>query len=234
MDSVTLRKRIKARLATLGRGAIEAAVKAGLERSYISDFVSGKKKTIKIDSYPKVAAALDWTVEELTEATNVRHITGDISAQVSVPEYDIRAGAAYGGGLPSEQYAEGADGVSVLVEGARLSWGLPRPFLQDELRIQPGRAHILPIRGDSMVDALHDGDRAIIDLDDIDVSQGGIFAIRDDNSSIIIKQVELIRGRGTERRIRCSSRNPHYAPFDLILVEPVAIIGRVACKFTRL
>ncbi len=41
-----------------------------------------------------------------------------------------------------------------------------------------------------MKDALFDGDRAIINLDDTDVSQGGIFALLDDNSSLIIKQVE--------------------------------------------
>src|SRR5690348_6353417 len=122
MDSAALRKRIKARLAELGRGPIEAAVKAGLERSYISDFVSGKKRSIKIDAYPKVAAALDWSVRELTETTSVSEIGGDRPPQVSVPEYDIRAGAAFAGGLPSEEYAEDAHGNAVLVEGIRFSW----------------------------------------------------------------------------------------------------------------
>lgn len=233
MDSARLRRRIKARLEELGRGAVEAAERVGLERNYINDFLKEKKKSIKIDTYPKIAAALEWTVAELTATRDVVPPTGDQSTQVSVPEYDLRAGAAYGGGLVSEEYTTDETGGSVLVEGVRFAWGLPRPFLQDELGIRPGRAHILPIRGDSMVDVLYDGDRAIIDLDDTDISQGGIFAVRDDNGSIVIKQVELIRGKSGQKRIRCTSRNSHYTPFDLILADPVAIIGRVACKLTR-
>lgn len=84
-----------------------------------------------------------------------------------------------------------------------------------------------------MKDALFDGDRAIINLDDTDVSQGGIFALLDDSASLIIKQVEIVHG-SKARKIRCTSRNPVYAPFELELAEPVRIVGRVAGKITRL
>lgn len=86
-----------------------------------------------------------------------------------------------------------------------------------------------------MVDTLYDGDRAIIDLDDTDVSQGGIFAVLDDLGTLIIKQVEMVRSGGKgARRILCSSRNSAYQPFELKLEDPVKIIGRVACKITRI
>lgn len=154
----------------------------------------------------------------------------------TVPEIELRAGASYAGGFNQEENTIDEHGNSVSRDAVRAIWGIPKPFLRDELRIQAGRAHILPVRGDSMNDALFDGDRAIINLDDTDVSQGGIFALLDDNSSVIIKQVELIRNRGSNsRRILCTSRNPVYAPFELELDDAqVRIIGRVASKITRL
>jgi phage repressor protein C with HTH and peptisase S24 domain len=152
---------------------------------------------------------------------------------VNVPEIDVRAGASYAGGFNQEETTIDEYGNSVSRDAIRASWGIPAPFLRDELHIRPGRAHMLPIRGDSMNDVLFDGDRAIINLDDTDLSQGGIFALLDDQSSLIIKQVELVRGKGPQR-IKCTSRNPVYAPFELVLDDPVRIIGRVASKITRL
>lgn len=157
----------------------------------------------------------------------------DLDATAAVPEIDVRAGASYAGGFGQEENTIDQQGNYVSRDVISANWGIPVPFLRDELRIQPGKAHILPVRGDSMNDALFDGDRAIINLDDRDVSQGGIFALLDDNASLIIKQVELVRGSGS-RRIRCTSRNPVYAPFELDLTDPVMIIGRVASKITRL
>lgn len=84
-----------------------------------------------------------------------------------------------------------------------------------------------------MKDALFDGDRAIIDLDDTNVSQGGIFALLDDNAEQIIRQVEIVRGSKAQR-ILCTSRNAAFTSFELDLVDPVMIIGRVAGRITRL
>jgi phage repressor protein C with HTH and peptisase S24 domain len=154
---------------------------------------------------------------------------------IIVPEIDVRAGAGYAGGFNQEENHISASGSVVSRDAVRAQWGIPAPFLRDELHIQPGRVHILSVRGDSMNDALFDGDRAIINLDDTDVSQGGIFALLDDNESVIIKQVEFVRSKGGgPRMIRCTSRNSAYAPFDLALEHPVKIIGRVASKITRL
>jgi phage repressor protein C with HTH and peptisase S24 domain len=158
----------------------------------------------------------------------------ELDEPATVPEIDVTAGAAYAGRFSEEENTIDNNGNSVSRDVVRANWGIPQPFLTTELRIRPGRAHILSVRGDSMTDALYDGDRAIINLDDRDVSQGGIFALLDDNASVIIKQVELVRGSKSPRRIRCTSRNPIYTPFELDLDDPVTIIGRVASKITRL
>lgn len=169
---------------------------------------------------------------------DLKNLIGDdtdfgLDAPARVPEIDVSAGAAYAGGFNQEEKTIDQFGNSVSRDAVRATWGIPSPFLRNELHIQPGRAHILPVKGDSMNDALFDGDRAIINLDDRDLSQGGIFALLDDNSSLIIKQVELIRGSGA-RRVKCTSRNPVYAPFELELSGAVTIVGRVASKITRL
>lgn len=168
------------------------------------------------------------------ESGNTRSRSID-ETSASVPELEVRGGAAYAGGISQVEADTDDQGHTVAADAVRARWGIPVPFLRDELRLNPSRVHILPVRGDSMNDALFDGDRAIIDLQDTDVSQGGIFAIRDDNGSVIIKQVELVRGhKGEHPRIRCSSRNKNYETFELLMIDPVAIIGRVACKITRL
>jgi len=236
MDDAQLRKRIRDRLKKLGRSPIEASNIGWLERSYLRDFVlePPRKRSIKREFYTGIAKGLDWSIDQLLgEDHSVinRTFAEEPEPNIMVPELEIRAGAAYGGGLASEELVdEAGDGTSEVV---RASWGIPSPFLRQELGIRPGRVHILPVRGDSMTDTLYDGDRAIIDLDDTDISQGGIFALIDDSGSLIIKQVELLRG--IERKtIRCKSRNPLYDSFDLHLFDPVRIVGRVACKITRL
>jgi phage repressor protein C with HTH and peptisase S24 domain len=147
----------------------------------------------------------------------------------SVPEMD----ALLAGQANAIEEKSNRRGAAVRSSAVLVNWGIPAPFLKSELHINPGRANIVPVRGDSMKDALFDGDRAIINLDDVDISQGGIFALLDESSSLIIKQVEVVRGSG-HKKIRCTSRNPLYAPFDLELTDPVKIVGRVAGKITRL
>lgn len=153
---------------------------------------------------------------------------------VEIPEIEVRLGASYAGGIVEGETVASTGTHLISRDPVRAYWGIPLPFLRDELHLQPGRVHIVAVRGDSMADALFDGDRAIVDLEDIDVSQGGIFALKDDNGSVIVKQVELIRGGDGPRRIRCKSRNTNYEPFELLLIDPVMIIGRVASKITRL
>lgn len=67
----TLKDRVQGRLDALGIGAVAAATGAGLERTYIRDIVTGKKKTVSVDKLPKLAEALATTVEYLTFASDV-------------------------------------------------------------------------------------------------------------------------------------------------------------------
>lgn len=236
IDEEWLKERVRQRLAALNRSPLRAAKIGGLARDYIRDWLEGRKVSVKREKLPKVAKGLDWTLRELMGDTGKEYhnsIASSSSDTVQLPEFELRAGVAYAGGFGSEENTTDEYGHTISRDAIRAEWTVPLPFLRDEMHVRMGRAHILPVRGDSMMDALYDGDRAIIDLDDTDVSQGGIFALVDDNGSVIIKQVELVRGE-KPLRIRCTSRNEHYKPFDLMLEHPVKIVGRVACKITRL
>jgi phage repressor protein C with HTH and peptisase S24 domain len=229
-----LPERVTRRLTQLKRSPIVAATSVGLERNYLRDLSAGRKLTISQKHLPKVASALDWSVAQLLGAESLNTRQDYTAETTAIPEIDLKAGASYAGGLPEEEVVLDEHGHALTGAMVRTTWGIPAPFLRDELRVRSTRAHILPIRGDSMAETLFDGDRVIIDLDDTDVSQGGIFALVDDDGTVIVKQVELVRGGGGRRRILCTSRNPSYKAFELALEEPVRIIGRVASRITRL
>lgn len=158
--------------------------------------------------------------------------SGGAVSRKSLPEYDIRAGASYGGGIDDQEWRDG----DVAGHEPVASWGLPQAYVERELGLTYGFADILPVYGDSMDDgtakALTSGDRVIIDRKDTDPRQGGIFAVWD-GDGVIIKQVEIVRGANPPQII-CTSRNPHYKPITLDIIGNVHVIGRVTAKFSRM
>jgi hypothetical protein len=149
-----------------------------------------------------------------------------------IPEFDLRAGASYGGGYALQgQVREGDNTYDADV--VKAEWGIPPSFLQGELRLHPLRTDVLAVDGPSMIPDLMPGDRVLVDRSHTDPRQGGIFAVREDGG-VIIKHVEVVRGSDPPR-IVCKSSNPTYAPFELILDgENIAIIGRVAGRISRM
>ena len=151
---------------------------------------------------------------------------------LAVREIDVRGGASYGGGIIDEAYQENGEASDKVV--AR--WGLPTDFAESELGLRSGGMDIIKVRGDSMDDGsakgLASGDRVIVDRDDRDVRQGGIFVVYD-GAGIIIKQVELDR-EAQPPRIICKSLNTRYSPITLTLESPVHVVGRVAARISRM
>jgi phage repressor protein C with HTH and peptisase S24 domain len=91
---------------------------------------------------------------------------------------------------------------------------------------------VVPICGDSMQPTFRSGDYALVDTRQTEVAGGGIFAILENNRSVIVKQVEEVH-YSQAGRIRCTPRNPAYTAFELTLGEEAEIIGRVIQKITR-
>lgn len=64
----TLKTRVERRLAELDRNPFEAARIGGLERSFINDIIIEKKTSVRGENINKLAAALDWTIEDVLGA----------------------------------------------------------------------------------------------------------------------------------------------------------------------
>lgn len=60
-----LRSAVEARLTELNKSAFRAAREAGLDRHFLDDILNGKKRSIKPESYAKVAKALEWTIPDI-------------------------------------------------------------------------------------------------------------------------------------------------------------------------
>lgn len=161
-----------------------------------------------------------------------RRITKNLTPG-AIPEIDTFLGGG-GGGYPlPEQISENQRTYSA--DAVRDEWVFPERFVRDELRLHLASIDIVPVRSDSMetdkYGGFRDGDRVLVDRRDHNIRQGGIFAIRDGDETII-KQVELIRGSDPVR-IKCTSLNPRYGPFELVLDGSADLIGRVVLKISR-
>lgn len=67
MGKQALAARVRNRLTELGKGSVEAAVEAGLERNFLRDLIEGKKRSISQTKAVAVADALGWTVAQLLD-----------------------------------------------------------------------------------------------------------------------------------------------------------------------
>lgn len=148
-----------------------------------------------------------------------------------VKELDARAGAG-GGGTGALPHIEG--GFLVFPEDITRpdKWLIPDTFLREPLRLTPERALIIEVIGDSGYDpanphvpgSVFSGNRIVVDTADRDPSHPGQFAVYD-GSGIVVKTASVIHD-SEPMKIRLSSRNPIYQPYD-VLAEEGRIIGRV-------
>ena len=156
----------------------------------------------------------------------------------NVRELDSRLGAGGGGVAVIE--SKFSDGDFISSDAFRPdTWGMPASFLESELKVNPRQAIIAEVVGDSGYDpatpnspgSLLPGDRVIIDTQDQLPSPPGPFAVFD-GMGLVIKIVESVP-RTSPPRIRLSSRNPAYSPYEVTL-EEAHIIGRIKGRISRM
>jgi phage repressor protein C with HTH and peptisase S24 domain len=153
-------------------------------------------------------------------------------------ELDVRAGAGSSG---VDAFVENVtrNGVTVSKDVVGAEWSIPTDYLNGELRIRSGTAWIIEVFGDSGYEpanpgapgSLFPGDRVIIDTSDTRPSPPGAFAVHD-GVGLVIKQVEVI-ARSEPVRLRLTSRNPTYSPYE-VTVEEARIIGRVRGRISSM
>jgi phage repressor protein C with HTH and peptisase S24 domain len=96
--------------------------------------------------------------------------------------------------------------------------------LLSSLRIDEDYAHLVTVRGDSMLETLADGDNVLIDTSDQVVRREGIYVVAAGELGMI-KRVQIIASLGMVRLI---SDNPRYEPQTTRLGdgEGFRVIGR--------
>lgn len=235
MDAV--RKLLVGLIEDRGLNLSQVSLKLGKSHSYLQQFIK-RGVPAKLPEDVRSALADMFGIDETLLGKPMREPRQPGSPPANddpveaLPEYDVRGGVAYGGGMDTQEWEDGGNPTQMPVA----QWGLPPSYVRNELGLTFGQADILPVRGDSMDDGtkhgLSSGDRVIIDRLDTDPRQGGIFAVWD-GGGVIVKQVELVRGTDPPR-IVCKSRNTSYEPIELIIDGNVHVIGRISAKIARM
>lgn len=136
-------------------------------------------------------------------------------ATVRIPIYD---GLSAGGGLEALGHILGFGDFF-------LDW------IKFEARIDPKRAFVAPVRGDSMMKLLYDGDLVLGEMQDY-LDRDGVFAASL-NGQLVVKHAAPGPKRG---EITLSSENPRYAPRVVSEAngDELRLIGRIARRLTGL
>ena len=160
MGDNDLRSRIQNRLLELGRSPITAAVSVGLERTYIRDYVNGRKDSIRLDKRALVAQALDWSVEQLMNdgPRNASTAGTAAGALAQSPHPSIVNGGLLAGARDFPIYAAAQGGNGHMIVHTDVMEYVKRPVILEGV---PDSYGIL-IVGDSMVPAYRQGDMALI------------------------------------------------------------------------
>ena len=136
-----------------------------------------------------------------------------------IPRYDVAASA--GGG------------AVVADEGIVEHLAFDRAWLRRELGADPRDLYLIEVQGESMEPTLRPGDLILVDhRQGLQVPADGIYVLRKEKT-LLVKRLQRLPGR----RLRVSSDNPAYEPFELTLDDPgeaPVVIGRVVWVARRL
>lgn len=155
MTRPTMKDVIEMRLKELGSNAFQAAGSVGLERNFFNDILNGKKAGFQARSLPKVAAALQLSLDELEDRLSGRSSktegVGAFAPQV-VPGTELVGARDF----PIYAAAEGGNG-HMLVSFEAIEYA-KRPAGLEGVK----GAYGIFVVGDSMEPAYRHGDMALV------------------------------------------------------------------------
>lgn len=189
--------------AAAARGLSLAALSAAIRRNptYVQQYVArGSPRMLAESDRRTLAAMLDLPEQALGGPPSPE-------AEFPLPRLDIQASAGPGAYADSDLVL-GVDAVD-----ARLARAL---------KLQPGRAGLITVRGDSMEPQLNEGDQLIVDTADQRPSRlGRVYVIRIEGA-LLVKRV-----RAGKEGLVAVSDNPEAEPVPAGEIE---VIGRVAWR----
>lgn len=197
------------------------SLRIGKSHSYIQQFLNrGVPYKLPEDVRRDLATALNISERELggpVPRETLPIAASTLSRIKSVAEYNVLTAA--GGGIVLENEERVRD------------WPFPRDFLEAELQIAGGQLAVVSVKGDSMEPTLRAGDKILINLDDKNVSQPGLFVLWDGDGRVV-KRVERVLG-AKHPTLKLISDNPMHSTYE-VLADLVHIAGRAICAIRRL
>lgn len=142
------------------------------------------------------------------------------SSNLSIKEVDVESSAGPG----SDDFRLDGDGQHRVLA----TWQMPESYLRS-VSESAEAIRIIRVVGDSMEPDFFSGERVMVDTAHYLPSPPAVYVLFD-GIGLYIKQLELIEG-SNPLRVRVSSRNPAYAPYEKDLSE-IRINGRVMGKWT--
>lgn len=212
MDAI--RKRILREIEARGLDLKKVSEALGRNPAYMQQYLHRNiPQHLKERDRARLAEILDIDETELGAARSSSSANG--TAFKVVPEYDVRVSA-------------GAGALAV-AEARKADWPFNKEYLRDYLGLSGNNLAIVEVRGDSMEPTLSSGDRVMVDMGDVQVSQPGIFVIYDGGGTVI-KRVEKIPG---QNRIVLISDNQLHSRYEVDDTD-LQVIGRVIWAARRL
>ncbi|WP_406853518.1 S24 family peptidase [Alsobacter sp. KACC 23698] len=187
----------------------------------------------------RLAPFLDVRSEDLLyppdRDSEITRTAEDEADLINVPpagivEVDVRAGMG-GGGVVQHAYVRNGVEVTTVDALKPEPWLLPSSFVRDELRAPAARLVVLETQGDSMSPTIEPGERVFVDTGHRTPSPDGIYALRDRFGLVIVKRLQVSRGRDSAR-VRILSDNSNH-PEEEVGLEEIEVVGRVVAAIKR-
>ena len=210
--------RLKSLRERAGLSIRDAAAALGMSPSSYGHYESRfKRPYLPADFAAKVAEVLapsgvpSEDVMALAAPVSAAEPGGGVSREGAlVPIFDVTASAGHGAALAENDLVE--DHLS-----------FPPHYLREITSTPARHLAIIRTKGDSMVPTIAEDDLVMVDMTKRDLSFDGVFVIRDDGASLLVKRI----GRGTRRgHVMVISDNPRYAPTERPLAE-IEVLGKV-------
>jgi phage repressor protein C with HTH and peptisase S24 domain len=180
----------------------------GKNHAYLQQYLErGVPKTLKDKDKKALAAMIGASPADLGLEDDGTILAGDF---VVVPEYDLDLSAGSGSPFDEKRIVE--------------EWPFPGAFLRNVLAVSPTRLIIVRVVGDSMEPTFRPNDRVMVDLDDTNIAQPGVFAVNIDDTAVI-KRLELIPA-SRPKKISLVSDNEVHGRYT-VDASRVTVLGRV-------
>lgn len=217
MDSIAIRQRLDALIASRGEDYASLSRRLGRNASYIQQFIkrgvprrlSESDRRILASHFGIAEHLLGGPADSIRQLINRPGLARGAEDYVLVPQFGISASAGPGS-LPDDE----APASAIAFQAG---------FIRTLSASPPDGLAVLGVEGDSMLPTLADGDQILIDTHDRVRLRDGIYVLRVDEA-LIVKRLSL---NPATRRLTIRSDNDAYPTWADCDPAAITIIGRV-------